>query len=50
MKYFSDKLLSRLLLNRGENNHRIKVVLEARPVKRNYYQLVPKKIEELKKS
>jgi Reverse transcriptase (RNA-dependent DNA polymerase) len=38
-----------LPLDREENNHRIKVVLGARLVKRNYYRLAPKEIEELKK-
>jgi hypothetical protein len=46
---FLEKLLPGLPLDRGENNHRIKVVPEARPVKRNYYQLASKEMEELKK-
>jgi hypothetical protein len=46
---FSEKLLPGLPLNREKNNHRIKVVPEARLVKRNYYQLAPKEIKELKK-
>jgi hypothetical protein len=34
---FLEKLSPELLLDRRENNHKIKVVLEARLVKRNYY-------------
>jgi hypothetical protein len=46
---FSEKLPPGLLSDRRENNHRIKVVSRARPVKRNYYRLAPKKMKELKK-
>jgi DNA-binding PadR family transcriptional regulator len=46
---FPEKLSPGLSLDRRENNHRIKVILEARPAKRNYYRLTPKKMEELKK-
>jgi hypothetical protein len=46
---FLEKLPPGLSLARGENNYRIKVVSGARPAKRNYYQLVLKEIEELKK-
>jgi hypothetical protein len=46
---FSEKLPPGLSLDRGENNHRIKVIPGARPAKRNYYQLVSKKMKELKK-
>jgi hypothetical protein len=34
---FLEKLSPGLLSDREENNHRIKVVLEARLAKRNYY-------------
>jgi hypothetical protein len=34
---FLEKLPPGLPWNRRENNHRIKVVSETRPVKRNYY-------------
>jgi hypothetical protein len=46
---FLEKLPPELPLDRKENNHGIKVVPGAKPVKRNYYQLVPKEMEELKK-
>jgi Reverse transcriptase (RNA-dependent DNA polymerase) len=46
---FLEKLLPGLLLNREENNYRIKVVPGVRLAKRNYYWLVLKEMEELKK-
>jgi Reverse transcriptase (RNA-dependent DNA polymerase) len=46
---FPEKLPLGLSPYREENNHRIKVILGARPVKRNYYQLVSKEMEKLKK-
>jgi hypothetical protein len=46
---FLEKLSPELPSDRRENNHSIKVVPEARLIKRNYYQLVLKEIKEIKK-